>query len=127
MATLGTIGLAISTLTVHPTAAIAPVLVLVLAVASEAAGSIPQFGAMHRYLPTQVVDVVRRAARPPVATSDLLHVLLSSGAYAVIFCPIAWARFTSADVTARRAARRRTCSVREDWRITSCGGRALPR
>jgi len=38
--------------------------------------------------------------RPPVATSVLLHGLLSSGAYAVIFRPIAWARFTSADVTA---------------------------
>jgi hypothetical protein len=39
--------------------------------------------------------------RLPVATSDLLlRGLLSPGAYAVICCPIGWARFTSADVTA---------------------------
>ena len=68
--------------------------------ASEVAGNIPQFGAVQRYLATHwwmSFDALRRL---PVATSDLLHVLLSSGACAVIFCPIAWARFRSADVTA---------------------------
>ena len=35
-----------------------------------------------------------------VKGSDLLHGLLSFGVYAVIFCSIAWARFTSTDVTA---------------------------
>ena len=68
--------------------------------ASQAAGSIPQFGAVHRYRPTQWWMSFDALRRPPVATSDLLHVLLSSGASAVVFCPIAWARFTSADVTA---------------------------
>jgi ABC-2 type transport system permease protein len=100
MAALGAIGLAISTLTEHPVAAIAPVLVLVLAVASEVAASIPQSRALHRYLPTQWWMSFDALLRPPVATSDLLHGLLSSGACAVIFCPIAWARFTFAGVTA---------------------------
>jgi len=50
-AALGAIGLAILTLTEHPVAAIAPV--LVLAVASEVAGNIPQSEAVHLYLPTQ--------------------------------------------------------------------------
>jgi hypothetical protein len=69
-------------------------------VASEVAGNIPQSGAVHRYPPTQWWMSFDALLRPPVATSDLLHGLLWSGAYAVICCPIAWARFTSADVTA---------------------------
>ena len=97
-AALGAIGLAILTLTEHPVAAIAPV--LVLAVASEVAGNIPQSEAVHLYLPTQWWMSFHALLRPPVATSDLLHGLLSSGASAVIFCLIAWPRFTSADVTA---------------------------
>jgi ABC-2 type transport system permease protein len=95
MVALGAIGLAISTLTEHPVAAIA--LALALVVASEVADSIPQSGAVYRYLPTHWWMSFDALFRPPVATSD---VLLSSGAYAVIFCPIAWARFTSAGVTA---------------------------
>ncbi len=68
--------------------------------ASEVTGNIPQSGAVHRYLPTHCWMSFDALLRPPVATSVLLHGLLSSGAYAVIFRPIAWARFTSADVTA---------------------------
>ena len=34
-----------------------------------------------------------------MATADLLHSLLACGVYAVIFGSIAWARFTSADIT----------------------------
>jgi len=35
----------------------------------------------------------------PVDSTALLHGLLSFAAYIVIFCSIAWARFTSGDVT----------------------------
>jgi len=38
--------------------------------------------------------------RTPIATGDLLRGLLSFGIYIMIFCAIAWARLTSADVTA---------------------------
>ena len=98
MAALGAIGLAVSTFTEHPIGAIAAV--LVLAVASEVADQVPQFSAVHPYLPTHWWLSFDSLLRSPIATSDLLHSLLSFGVYAVIFCAIAWARFTTADVTA---------------------------
>jgi ABC-2 type transport system permease protein len=97
MAALAAIGLAISTLTEHPIAAIAAT--LILAVASEVADNVPQFAVVQPYLPTHWWLSFDSLLRSPIATSDLLHGLLSFGVYAVIFCLIAWARFTSADVT----------------------------
>ncbi len=97
LAALGAIGLAISTFTEHPIAAIAAV--LVIAVASEVADNVPQFGAVHPYLPTHWWLSFDSLLRSPIATADLLHGLLSFGVYAVIFFCIAWARFTTADVT----------------------------
>src|SRR5215472_2480117 len=98
MAALGAIGLAVSTFTEHPIGAIATV--LVLAVVSEIADNIPQFAVVHPYLPSHWWLFFDSLLRTPIATSDLLHGLLSFGVYAVIFCAIAWARFTGADVTA---------------------------
>jgi ABC-2 type transport system permease protein len=37
--------------------------------------------------------------RAPVAWADLGHGLLSFAVYVVIFCSVAWAKFTTADVT----------------------------
>jgi len=51
-------------------------------------------------LPTHCWLFFDSLPRTPIATSDLLPVLLSFAVYAVIFCAAAWARFTSADVTA---------------------------
>ncbi|HYB88388.1 MAG TPA: ABC transporter permease subunit [Streptosporangiaceae bacterium] len=98
MAALGAIGLAISTFTEHPIGAIATV--LVLAVGSEIADNIPQFATVQPYLPTHWWLDFDSLLRTPIDTSTLLRGLLSFGIYAVIFCSIAWARFTSADVTA---------------------------
>jgi ABC-2 type transport system permease protein len=98
MAALGAIGLAVSTFTEHPIGAIATV--LVLAVVSEIADNIPQFAVVHPYLPSHWWLYFDSLLRTPIATSDLLHGLLSFGVYVVIFCSIAWARFTSTDVTA---------------------------
>jgi ABC-2 type transport system permease protein len=97
MAALGAIGLAISTFTEHPIGAIAAV--LVLAVVSEIADNIPQFAVVHPYLPSHWWLFFDSLLRTPIATADMLHGLLSFGVYAVVFCAIAWARFTSADVT----------------------------
>ena len=97
MAALGAIGLAISTFTEHPIGAIATV--LVLAVVSEIADNIPQFAVVHPYLPSHWWLYFDSLLRTPIATADMLHGLLSFGVYAVVFCAIAWARFTSADVT----------------------------
>jgi ABC-2 type transport system permease protein len=98
MAALGAIGLAISTFTEHPIGAIAAV--LVIAVGSEIADNIPQFATVQPYLPTHWWLDFDSLLRTPIDTSTLLHGLLSFGIYAVIFCLIAWARFTSTDVTA---------------------------
>jgi ABC-type transport system involved in multi-copper enzyme maturation permease subunit len=98
MAALGAIGLAISTFTEHPIGAIAAV--LVLAVGSEIADNIPQFATVQPYLPTHWWLDFDSLLRTPIDTSTLLRGLLSFGVYAVIFCSIAWARFTSSDVSA---------------------------
>jgi ABC-2 type transport system permease protein len=74
--------------------------VLVLAVGSEIADNIPQFATVQPYLPTHWWFDFDSLLRTPVDTSTLLRGLLSFGIYAAIFCSIAWARFTSADVTA---------------------------
>jgi ABC-type transport system involved in multi-copper enzyme maturation permease subunit len=97
MAALGAIGLAISTLTEHPIGAIAAV--LIVAVASEVADNVPQFAVVQPYLPTHWWLSFDSLLRSPIATGDLLHGLLSFAVYALIFGSIAWARFSSADVT----------------------------
>jgi ABC-2 type transport system permease protein len=97
MAALGAIGLAISTFTEHPVGAIAAI--LVIAVASEVADSVSQIAVIHPYLPTHFWLSFDAMLRVPVDWADLLHGLLSFGVYVVIFGSVAWARFTTADVT----------------------------
>jgi len=97
MAALGAIGLAISTFTEHAIGAIAALLVLV--VASEVVENIPQFAPVTPYLPTDWWLSFDSLLRTPIDTTTLWHGLLSFAVYAAIFLLIAWARFTSADVT----------------------------
>jgi ABC-2 type transport system permease protein len=97
MAMLGAIGIAISSLTEHPIAAIAAI--MILAVSSEVADNIPQFAAVGPYLPSHWWLAFDSILRMPIDTTELLHGLLSFAVYIVIFCSIAWARFTSADIT----------------------------
>ena len=97
MAMLGAIGLAISSLTEHPIAAIAAI--MILAVSSEVADNIPQFAAIGPYLPSHWWLSFDSILRTPIDTAELSHGLLSFGVYLVIFGSIAWARLTSADIT----------------------------
>jgi len=97
MAALGAIGLAISTLTEHAIGAIAALAVLV--VASEVVDNIPQFGSVAPYLPTHWWLMFDAILRTPIDTTTMWHGLLSFAVYAALFTSIAWARFTSADVT----------------------------
>jgi len=97
MAALGAIGLAISTFTEHAIGAIAALLVVV--VASEVVENIPQFAPVTPYLPTDWWLSFDSLLRTPIDTTTLWHGLLSFFVYAAIFLAIAWARFTSADVT----------------------------
>ena len=97
MAALGAIGLAISTFTEHAIGAIAAIMILV--VASEVVDQIPQFATVAPYLPTHWWNSFDSLLRTPVDTTTLWHGLLSFAVYAAVFCAIAWAKFTSADVT----------------------------
>jgi ABC-2 type transport system permease protein len=97
MAMLGAIGLAISSLTEHPIAAIAAI--MIITVASEVSDNIPQFAVVQPYLPTHWWLSFDSLLRTPIDTTELTHGLLSIGVYIVIFCSIAWARFSNADIT----------------------------
>jgi len=97
MAAFGAVGVAISTFTEHAIGAVAALAVIV--VASDVADNVPQFAAVHPYLPTHWWTSFDSLLRAPVDTTTLLHGLLSFGVYLLIFGSIAWARFTSADVT----------------------------
>jgi ABC-2 type transport system permease protein len=97
MAALAAIGMAISTFTEHAIGAIAAV--AVLTVASEVADNVPQFAAVQPYLPTHWWNSFDSLLRTPIDTTTLLRGLLSFAVYIVIFGSIAWARFTSSDIT----------------------------
>jgi ABC-2 type transport system permease protein len=97
MAAVGAIGLAISTFTEHAIGAIAAVMILI--VASEIVDQIPQFAPVAPYLPTHWWNMFDSLLRSPVDTTTLWHGLASFGVYVAVFCLIAWARFTSGDVT----------------------------
>jgi ABC-2 type transport system permease protein len=97
MAGLGAIGVAISTFTEHAIGAIAAL--AVLTVASEVADNVPQFAVVQPYLPTHWWLMFDALLRSPIDTGTLLRGLLSFAVYTLIFGSIAWARFTSADVT----------------------------
>ena len=97
MATLGMIGLALSTLTEHAIGAIAALAIVV--VTSEVVNNVPQFAAIHPYLPTHWWTSFDSLLRVPVNTGTLLRGLLSFAVYLLLFGSFTWARFTSADVT----------------------------
>ena len=97
MAALAAIGLAISTFTEHAIGAIAAL--TVLTVASEVADNVPQFAVVQPYLPTHWWLMFDSLLRSPIDTGTALRGLLSFAVYIVLFCSIAWARFTSGDVT----------------------------
>ena len=97
MAAFGAIALAISTFTEHSIGAIAAALMIV--VASEVVDNIPQFAPVAPYFPTHWWLSFDSLLRTPIDATTLWHGLLSFAVYAAVFLCIAWARFTSADVT----------------------------
>jgi ABC-2 type transport system permease protein len=97
MAAIGAIGLAISTFTEHAIGAIAALMMLI--VASEVVDNIPQFATVAPYLPTHWWNSFDALLRSPIDTTTVWHGLLSFAIYAILFLAIAWARFTSSDVT----------------------------
>ena len=96
-ASLGAIGLFISTLTEQPIGA--TISVVVINVMSFILDSIPQLSWLHEWLPTHWWMSFGDVLRDPVAWGDITRGLLTAAGYALVFWLAAWARFSSKDVT----------------------------
>lgn len=94
---LGAIGLFVSTMTEQPIGA--TITVLVIALASEIADSIPQLHAIGPYLPTHYWLDYGDLLRNPASVAGLVPGVVSAAAYTAVFAAAAWARFTSRDVS----------------------------
>jgi len=97
MASLGAVGLFISTLTEQPIAA--TIALVVFSTASFILDSIPQVDWIHPYLITHNWPAFGDLFRDPVIWNGVGHGLYVAAAYAVIFFLAAWARFAGKDVT----------------------------
>jgi len=97
LASLGAIGLFISTLTEQPIGA--TIAVVGLAVVSQILDAIPAVSVIHPYLPTHYWLAFGDLLRDPMSTDLIATGLLSAAVYAAIFWTAAWARFAGKDVT----------------------------
>jgi ABC-2 type transport system permease protein len=94
---LGAIGLFVSTLTEQPIGAtVAVVLVNLMMIICD---NVEQLSWLHPWLLTHWWLAFGDLLRDPVATAEIERGLLTFGAYAVVFWLLAWARFTTRDVT----------------------------
>jgi hypothetical protein len=96
-ASLGAIGLFISTLTEQPIGA--TIAVVVINVMSFILDSIPQLSWLHEWLPTHWWMSFGDFLRDPIAWGDLTRGLLTAAGYMLVFWLAAWARFSDKDVT----------------------------
>ena len=96
-ASLGAIGLFISTLTEQPIGA--TISVVILNVLSFILDSIPQLSWLHEWLPTHWWTSYGDVLRDPIAWGDMTRGQLTAAGYALVFWLAAWARFSSKDVT----------------------------
>ncbi len=94
---LGAIGLFISTLTEQPIGAI--VGLATLTITSQILGNLSQLSWLHPYLFTNYWLAFGDLLRDPMAFDLIGKGLLSAAAYTVIFGSLAWARFTSKDIS----------------------------
>ena len=97
IASLGAVGLFISTLTEQPIAA--TIAVVVFSTASFILDSIPQVDWLHPYLITHNWPAFGDLFRDPIAWNGVSQGLYVAAAYAVVFFLAAWARFAGKDVT----------------------------
>jgi len=96
-ASLGAIGLFISTLTEQPIGA--TISVVVINVMSFILDSIPQLSWLHEWLPTHWWMSFGDVLRDPVAWGDMTRGLVTAAGYSLVFWLAAWARFSGKDVT----------------------------
>jgi ABC-2 type transport system permease protein len=96
-ASLGAVGLFISTLTEQPIAA--TIAVVIFSSASFILDSIPQVSWLHPFLITHNWLAFGDLFRDPIAWQGLQRGLYVAAAYALVFWLAAWARFAAKDVT----------------------------
>lgn len=97
LSALGAVGLFVSTLTEQPIGAmVAVVLVNLMMIIC---GAVEQLSWLHPWLITHWWMAFGDLLRDPIATADLSRGLATFGAYAVVFWLLAWARFTTKDVS----------------------------
>jgi len=97
LASLGAVGLFISTLTEQPIGAM--IAVLIFSTASYILDTIPQIGWLHPFLINHSWLAFGDLFRSPIDWQGVQHGLYSAAAYAVVFWLLAWARFAGKDVT----------------------------
>ncbi len=97
LASLGAVGLFISTLTEQPIGAM--VAVLIFSTASFILDSIPQVAWLHPFLLTHHWLAFGDLFRDPIAWAGIRGGLYVAAAYACVFWLAAWARFAAKDVT----------------------------
>lgn len=97
LASLGAVGLFVSTLTEQPIGA--TIAIVVFSTMSFILDTVPQVGWLHPYLLTHDWLAFGDLLRSPVAWDGVQHGLFVAVAYALVFWLAAWARFGSRDVT----------------------------
>jgi len=95
---LGAVGLFVSTLTEQPIAA--TIATLVLTLASQILDALSQLSVIHPYLLTHYWTDFGELLRDPLSLEPLGPGVLCALAYTAVFGAAAWARFTTADVSA---------------------------
>ena len=97
LAGLSAVGLAVSTFTEVPVAAMATT--VVLAITSQILDAIPQLGWLHPYLFSHHWLAFGDLVRDPVPTGTLVSGLLLQAGWVAVALAVAWSRFTTKDVT----------------------------
>ena len=96
-ASLGAVGLFVSSLTEQPIGA--TIAVVIFSTASFILDSIPQVSWLHPFLITHHWLAFGDLFRSPVAWGEITTGLYVAGAYAAVFWLAAWARFAAKDIT----------------------------
>ncbi|MGZ4504236.1 MAG: ABC transporter permease [Nocardioidaceae bacterium] len=96
-ASLGAVGLFISTLTEQPIGA--TIAVVIFSSASFILDSIPQVDWLHPYLITHNWLAFGDLFRDPIAWGGIQHGLYVAAGYALVFWLAGWARFSAKDIT----------------------------
>lgn len=96
-ASLGAVGIFVSTLTEQPIGA--TIAVVIFCVGSFILDTIPQLGWLHPYLVNHYWTAFGDLFRDPIAWDGVQHGLFLAAVYAVVFWLAAWARFAGKDIT----------------------------